>query len=133
MTIQSCKCLLHFLHAVLPKFEVTLTGPEQLERDDKFIEAIVEAKYTFGENVAGRVKVNATLMSSQRGESLVFYDQTGSLVRTCMSMDCSVCMCFRVYLTVCMQYSVYYRFVLRVHKRQIILWCILFSCLIANV
>ena len=80
---------------------MTLTGPEQLERDDKFIEAVVEAKYTFGENVAGRVKVNATLMSSQRGESLVFYDQTGSLVR--MSMDCSItlCMCFSVYLTVC--------------------------------
>ena len=69
-----------FMHAVLPKFEVTLTGPEQLERDDDFIEAVVEAKYTFGENVAGRVKVNATLMSSQRGESLVFHEQTASLV-----------------------------------------------------
>lgn len=68
------------LPAVLPKFEVILTGPEQLERDDDFIEAVVEAKYTFGENVAGRVKVNATLMSSLRGESLVFHEQTASLV-----------------------------------------------------
>ena len=44
------------------------------------MDVTVEAKYTFGENVAGRVKINATLMSSLRRESLVFYDQTVDLV-----------------------------------------------------
>lgn len=80
MNDTSDRLIFSLLPAVLPKFEVTLTGPEQLERDDNFIEAVVEAKYTFGENVAGRVKVNATLISSQRGESLVFHEQTASLV-----------------------------------------------------
>ncbi len=78
--LVGCCCLCVSFSLVLPKFEVSLTGPNQLERDDEFIEAEVEAKYTFGENVVGRVKINATLMSSQRGESLVFFDQTASLV-----------------------------------------------------
>ena len=72
-----------FCRLVLPKFEVTLTGPKQLERDDDFIEAVVDAKYTFGENVDGRVKINATLMSNLRGESLVFFDTTATLVWAC--------------------------------------------------
>ena len=77
--------------SVLPKFEVTLTGPKQLERDDDFIEVVVEARYTFGENVAGRVKLNATLTSSQRGESLAFFDQTASLVSTlCTSLPACI-------------------------------------------
>ena len=61
---------------------MTLTGPQQLERDDDFIDVTVEAKYTFGENVNGRVKINATLMSSTRRESMVFYDKTADMVRT---------------------------------------------------
>ena len=68
---------------------MTLTGPKQLERDDNFIEVAVEAKYTFGENVDGRVKVNATLMSSIRRESLVFYNQTANLV--CAHNCCAKC------------------------------------------
>ena len=69
---------------VLPKYEVTLTGPEQLEKDDSDFDITVEAKYTFGEDVEGRVKINATLMSSTRAESLVFYDRTANLVYTCI-------------------------------------------------
>lgn len=78
---------------VLPKFEVSLTGPKQLERDDEFIEAVVEAKYTFGENVAGRVKLNATLVSLQRGESLVFYDRTTTLVCSNVLIGVHLCTC----------------------------------------
>lgn len=66
--------------AVLPKFEVTLTGPSQLERDDNHFDVTVEAKYTFGEDVDGRVKINATLVSSTRKESLVIYEHTANLV-----------------------------------------------------
>ena len=71
----------HFC-VVLPKFEVTLTGPQQLERDDDFFDVTVEAKYTFGENVNGRVKINATLMSATRRQSIVFYERTALMVCT---------------------------------------------------
>ena len=68
------------LIAVLPKFEVTLSGSNQLERDDNHFDVTVEAKYTFGEDVDGRVKINATLMSSTREESFVIYERTANLV-----------------------------------------------------
>ena len=74
--------ILYCLIAVLPKFEVTLTGPNQLERDDNHFDVTVEAKYTFGEDVDGRVKINATLMSSTRRESSVIYERTANLVWT---------------------------------------------------
>ena len=61
-----------------------MTGPQQLERDDDFIDVTVEAKYTFGENVNGRVKINATLTSATRRESIVFYERTALMVRTCI-------------------------------------------------
>lgn len=65
---------------VLPRFEVTLKAPEQLERTDDKIEVVVNAVYVFGENVQGSVKINATLESSGRRESLAFFDKTSSLV-----------------------------------------------------
>ena len=66
--------------AVLPRFEVTLKAPEQLEKTDDKIEVVINALYVFGENVRGTVKVNATLESSGRRESLAFFEKTVSLV-----------------------------------------------------
>lgn len=60
---------------------MTLTVPEQLERDDQVIVVSVAAVYVFGENLQGSVKVNATLESGGRRESLTFYDEKKSLVR----------------------------------------------------
>ena len=68
------------LSLVLPRFEVTLDAPKQLEREED-IELTVSAKYVFGENVQGSVKLNATLEASSRRESLPFHDRTISLVR----------------------------------------------------
>ena len=59
---------------------MTLTGPSQLERDDNHFDVTVDAKYTFGEDVDGSVKINATLVSSTRRESFVIYERTAKLV-----------------------------------------------------
>ena len=66
---------------------MTLTGPQQLERDDNTITGLVEAIYTFGEPLQGTVKINATLTASGRRESLVFYDSTHTLVRDSQYYD----------------------------------------------
>lgn len=57
-----------------------MTGPKQLERDDNHFDVTVEAKYTFGEDVDGRVKINATLTSFTRKESFVIHKSTANLV-----------------------------------------------------
>ena len=57
-----------------------LTGPKQLVRDDDFIEATVEAKYTFGGDVQGTVKLNATLITKSKGQNLTFFERSASLV-----------------------------------------------------
>ena len=67
---------------------MTLSGPEQLEKDDNYFDVTVEAKYTFGEDVEGKVKINATLVSSTRGESLVFFDRTANLVSMHVAIEC---------------------------------------------
>ncbi|XP_064400639.1 C3 and PZP-like alpha-2-macroglobulin domain-containing protein 8 [Halichondria panicea] len=64
---------------VLPRFEVSLDSPGQLEREED-IQVTVRARYVFGENVQGRVKLNATLEASSRRESLPFHDKTVPLV-----------------------------------------------------
>ncbi|CAI8027819.1 Murinoglobulin-1, partial [Geodia barretti] len=61
---------------VLPRFEVEMTGPNQIQRTDNVIEGTVTGTYTFGERVDGTVRVNATLTSSSRRESIPFYDTT---------------------------------------------------------
>ncbi len=65
---------------MLPKFEVTLSVPKQLQESTDFIEGFVDAKYTFGSDVQGVIKINATLQSSRRSENLVFFERFFRLV-----------------------------------------------------
>lgn len=64
---------------MLPRFEVSLEAPRQLEREED-IQVTVSAEYVFGENVQGTVKLNATLEARSRRESLPFHDRTVALV-----------------------------------------------------
>ncbi len=78
---------------VLPRFEVSLDSPGQLEREED-IQVTVRARYVFGENVQGRVKLNATLEASSRRESLPFHDKTVPLVSVCVCVGCGCsCVC----------------------------------------
>ncbi len=70
------------LATVLPRFEVTLDSPGQLEREED-VQVTVMARYVFGENVQGMVKLNATLVASSRRESLPFHEGTVPLVSVC--------------------------------------------------
>lgn len=67
---------------------MSLVTPRQLEREED-IEVTVSAKYVFGENVHGSLKLNATLEAVTRRESLPFHERTMPLVseQICRSLS----------------------------------------------
>lgn len=60
---------------------MSLDTPRQLERGED-IEVTINARYVFGENVQGSLKLNATLEAATRRESLPFHERTLPLVIT---------------------------------------------------
>jgi len=78
--LPSTTCTFKVKEFVLPRFEVILEGPKQLTREEEYITGRVIAKYTFGERVQGTVKMNATLETSIRRKSFLFYERIAALV-----------------------------------------------------